>query len=259
MSEHEAPIEDYLDRLLDRLRGDARSVRRVLGETEDHLYAATAARIAAGQPAEAAEREAVAQFGPVEAIAAGFNRQGPLLDRYRWFPTAGQLLDLAGIGLVAIGLSGLVERVMVSSWGKVFVVADPPGTRFPAASCRYWEHLHPQANGCVQAYLAESVSDGLWPRYLAGMLGVLVLAVLAFLRRRRGEGLLPALGTPLTLAAGVMSFGVAAVVLAGLAADRFGIAGGNGAGQWLSASAVAACFAAGFGLAGVRRLRTMRG
>lgn len=59
-------IQQYLDQL--RLSLRIQEVGRILVEAEDHLRAATAAKVAEGMSEERAQQSAIAGFGPVQAI-----------------------------------------------------------------------------------------------------------------------------------------------------------------------------------------------
>lgn len=66
MSEDRDPIQRYLDQL--RLSLRIPEVGRILVEAEDHLRAATAAKVAEGMSEQRAQEAAVAGFGPVREI-----------------------------------------------------------------------------------------------------------------------------------------------------------------------------------------------
>jgi hypothetical protein len=161
MSDNSEEIERYLDRLLVRLHGSPRAVRRMVGESEQHLYDTYAAHRCAGANQREAARRSIEQFGSVDAIAAHWNAHAP---RESLVALGRQLVDellpLTAVGLIAIGLSGVVERCMTAIWGLRFMFADPPGTIYHAADCRHWQSLHPHALGCTAAYLAESLATG---------------------------------------------------------------------------------------------------
>jgi hypothetical protein len=251
-------IESYLDDLLAGLGGEAGAARRMLAETEAHLYADFDEAVAHGVEREDAARAAIARFGQAERVAQVWSAGAPpkpippLSTMLRRATT--QLAPLLGIGLVAIGISGLVARAMTSLWGLRFMFADPPGTTYPASSCRYWMSLHPRAATCTSAYLSESLTDGLNARYAAGLLGLVVLAVIAVRRRLRRAPLI-SLPMPSTALIAVAVFCAAAVALAALAADAIRVSHGNGAGQWLSAAVVAVLVAVSYGLAYLRSIR----
>ncbi len=246
MSVRDDCIERYLDDLLAQLRGAPADVRRMLTETEQHLYASTADGVAAGAVPDVAAADAVRRFGSAETVARQWNASAPaeptgvLLRQL-----AGQMAPLVGVGLVAIGLSGLAARAMTAIWGLRFMFANPPGTTYPAAACQYWMSLHPSARSCTGAYLAESFADGLVARFAAGLLGLAVLSVVAVVRRRKGRPLL-AMPRLLVSFSGAATFSLATMALIALGVDALRVAGGNGAGQWLSGAVVALPVAIGY-------------
>jgi hypothetical protein len=258
MTERSDIIESYLDDLLSDLVGEAGAVRRMLSETEAHLYADLDRGLARGLGGDDAARAAILHFGSAERVGHEWSASAPpkplppLSTMLRRGTT--QLAPLMGVGLVVIGISGLLARVMTSLWGLRFMFADPPGATYPASSCSHWMSLHPHAATCTSAYLAESFSDGLGARYAAGLLGVAVLAVLAVHRWRRQMSLV---GMPSPVAALVAGgvFCTAAVALTALTADAIRVAHGNGAGQWLSAAIVALLAALTYGFAYLRSAR----
>jgi len=245
------PIEDYLDRLQLRLRGTPRQIRRTLREAEDHLHDTTAAGIARGlEPAEA-QRVAVTGFGDAGDIAQRCNASTDRGVR----GLLGSAAALTGIGLLAIGLSGVIAAIVVAAGGRAFTFADQFGATYVPGDCAHWMSQHPSASTCAKAALAESVSDGLLQRFTAGVLGLIVLATTAYLARRRRTSLWTLATRPLTAVVGVTAFGVAALILLALGGNAIQLKGGLGAGQWLSAGVVAALVAAAFAVVAVRRLR----
>ena len=245
------PIEDYLDRLQLRLRGTPRQIRRTLREAEDHLHDGTAAGIARGLDPAEAQRSSVAGFGDAGDIAQRCNASTGQLLRGLLGPAAA----LIGIGLLAIGLSGVVAAIMVAAGGKVFAFADKFGTSYSAGDCAHWLGQHPGAGTCAKAALAENVSDGLLQRSAAGVVGLIVLAATTYLAHRRGTSLWTLATRPLTAVVGVTAFGVAALILLALGGNAVQLDNGRGAGQWFSAGGVAAFAAAAFAVVAVRRLR----
>ena len=235
-------IENYLDDLLAGLVGEAGAVRRMLTETETHLYADVDQAVARGMTHDDAARAAIARFGTADRFTHMWNASAPPKPlpplRVMLRRAAKQLAPLAGVGLVAVGISGIIARAMTSLWGLRFMFADPPGTTYPASSCHYWMSLHPRAATCTSAYLAESLADGLNARYAAGIVGLVVLAVIAVRRRLRRAPLINA-PAPSTALIAVAVFLAATVALAALATDAVRVSHGNGAGQWLSAAVVA--------------------
>lgn len=120
-------------------------------------------------------------------------------------------LRLGGIGLVAIGLSGVVAAVFGTSFGQDFVAGDPPGVTYTAARCADFSEYAPHARSCAQAAATHHFGEVVDYRLAAGVLGVLDLLAWWLLRRRHpGRSMLPA-----TFEATVATvlFGLAAGVL----------------------------------------------
>jgi len=257
MSGHSDIIENYLDDLLANLVGEAGAVRRMLTETEAHLYADLDRGVGRGLAPDDAARAAIAHFGPAERIAHEWSASAPpkplppLPKMLRNGAT--QVAPLLGVGLVSIGISGLVARAMTALWGLRFMFADPPGTTYSASSCSRWMSLHPHAPTCTSAYLAESLSDGLDARYAAGLLGLAILGALAVRRSRRHLPLIT-LPSPVTALVAGGVFCAATLALLALATDAIRVAHGNGAGQWLSAAIVALLVAVSYSFAYLRSI-----
>lgn len=232
-------IEDYLDELLGSLHGQPSRIRRLVREAETHLYELAEANIRSGMNEEDAAQRAIAAFGSVAAISAA-QRNNRSAAHYAEVlrRLALQVTPVVGIGLLTIGLSGLIARLMAAAWGSRFVFADAPGTTYSASDCRYWMSIHPHAATCSAAYLDEATADGLLARYAAGILGVVVLAVVVAYRKRHKLSRPPIAGSALSLAT-ASAFGVAAVGLLALTFEAVRKGSGNGAGQWISAEVVA--------------------
>src|SRR4051812_14535320 len=105
------PIDEYLDALLGRLRGDPSTVRRILTEAESHLRDA----VDAGATAEVA----IARFGDVDIIATHLSPSRP------WGRLARELVVVAwllgSLGLAAVGVSGVIAGAMDLAAGPRFV------------------------------------------------------------------------------------------------------------------------------------------
>lgn len=97
-------IESYLDELFGRLAGTGATGRRALAEAEDHLLAAAADATARGLPADQAERDAVARFGP-PALVASKLRSAVGGGRVSQAVSAAWLL--AGLAAAALGVADL--------------------------------------------------------------------------------------------------------------------------------------------------------
>lgn len=252
-------IEAYLDDLLAHLRGAPSEVRRMLAEAESHLRESMADLLGGegGRDDADAARTAIARFGPAADVARVWNATAhaePLGAFVRRL--AGQLVTLVGVGMVAVGVSGVVARLMAIVWGDRFVFADPPGTQYSASDCRYWLSIHPAAGTCTKAYLAEASADAVLARFVVGAVGVLILGVAVAIRSRSGRPVVAAPPT-LTSAIGAAVFAVACLGLIALALESVRRADGNGAGQWLSGAAIALPCAVGYGVAFVRSGRRM--
>ncbi|WP_432991029.1 hypothetical protein [Dactylosporangium sp. CA-233914] len=104
------PVDAYLDDMFDRLAGTGAAGRRMLTETEDHLRSASADARARGLDPTAAEREAVARFGPPEVTQrAGARATGPLT-------TAATVLGVSLAGYGIAGFLGAFTRALSSRY-----------------------------------------------------------------------------------------------------------------------------------------------
>jgi hypothetical protein len=155
MDERE-PIQRYLDQL--RLSLRIPEVGRILVEAEDHLRAATAAKMADGLTEQQAQQAAIAAFGPVHAIVyAHQTRNGRMaamladLGISAWRVIAFYLLAafafrLQAASVVAWALTGLAGLGMTAAYlavrrfqrrrGRVWSI--PLGGFFPLAAVVMW-------------------------------------------------------------------------------------------------------------------------
>jgi hypothetical protein len=243
-------IEGYLDRLLGHLRGSAHDVRRILAEAEEHLRDAAAELVAAGASEEEAQRRAIERFGDPRAVARRFSaRLAPVPPGAVAAELAGTAVLLGGVGLVAIGVSGLVAELLGRLLGPGFVAGDLPGVTYTPERCAEFLEYFPDAGGCERAAALHHWGEVVEYRVAAGVLGLLVLGAFLLWRRRarppRYLGVLPD-GFAATVATSL--YGVAAAVLAVESLDALLVAGGDGAGQWLSGAAVALAMAVLYGV-----------
>jgi hypothetical protein len=246
-------VDAYLAELRRNLRAAPGEAEHILAEAEDHLLQTTAAGLASGLTGSEAQEAAMSTFGSVRSVVRAHESMPGNLVRGRT-PAAvlGDLFlgawKLVGIGLVAIGASGLVVALMNVTLGRVFTGQAPVGVRFPKADCAYWLALWPGAHTCAAAHMLEASSDGVVLRIGGGIVGVALLeayAILRYLQRRRGRGsavllagYFPALATCV--------FGAGAI---GLAVSQFtGFLVTEGPGAYLSGAIVAALVAAGYGV-----------
>jgi hypothetical protein len=185
-------VDEYLDALLAELRGSPRAVRRALAEAEDHLREAAAEARAGGASEEDAQRAAIERFGPPRLVAQRFGQaEDGLSIRAR---AALATFQVVGIGLAAIGLSGLFVLAMTLLVGSSFVLGFQSIFVGPSAYCRELLHQYPSAGTCGLAYQQAVLLDELRARLVPGAIGILMLGGLwlAARRRPRWRVLLPA-------------------------------------------------------------------
>jgi hypothetical protein len=250
----EDPVEEYLDRLLVTLPGRPRQVRHTLAEVEAHLRDAVAEGIAAGLAEAEAQAAAVRRIGPVHEVTgrpAVFTR--PTAALARRVVLTGALVG--GIGLVAIGVSGLIAWLLVAARGDQFLTAPWGPGSYTAADCARWMAGDPGHN-CTAAMLNDHVGDIFLRAAAAGLLGVLVLAGYLVLRRRwRDRATMTALPAGSAEAAGAFLALLAVLGASAAAVDLELAQRGSGAGQPISL-AVAALAAAVFFVVRLRRVVT---
>lgn len=226
----DAPIEDWLDELLQRSRADARTTRRLLDEASDHLYTTAAELRRDGLTGPEAEAEAVRRFGPVPPIArAASGRSVPALA----LETSRAAVFLAACGLIAVGLSGVVALVMNLWAGRAFVGGQT-----------LFQH---------SASVAETANDAVSLRVLAGLVGLALLAAhLAWRRRHPAAAVLLPAGLIDALGAAFFAAGGAALAVA--VVDQAHRTGSRGVGFALSGAVIALPAALLFGRRAARQL-----
>jgi len=239
-------VQRYLDELALRLHGSAAQVRRVLAETEAHLHEAVEASTSYPADPDVARAQAVAQFGSPAQVAVAVNQAAwTRVRRPVVGAAAATLVRLTAAGLIVMGFTGVVARVVAAMSSTAAVYGFPPGAQPSVSSCRYWLSVHPGIAGCRQAATLEASSDVTLTLGVAGLLGVSVCLALA-VRRRRGARpvvlLLPPMVGP---AVGAAVFGLAAVGSAVLAASDAVVLATWGAGLYWTAAATCAAAAAG--------------
>jgi hypothetical protein len=251
----DSPVEAYLDELVASLSvRRPRQLRHLLAETEAHLRDDAANLMSQGVSAERAEALAVARFGPArDLVDADDSRLAlPLRAVYRQAVSTGLLL--AGIGGLAVGLSGIIAAVVRAVAGSRALVDGVPGQVFApaAADCARWLANDPGAGSCRNAAVADWADETVFYRIAVGLLGAVCLLVYLWLRRR-GWSVLP---SAVSNTVALTLFAAAGVGTLAMGTDAFLVSAGNGSGQWLSASAVALAAAAVFGRRVLRDLRT---
>jgi hypothetical protein len=252
VNRHEDPIGRYLEQVRAGLRVAPAEAELILAEAEDHLRETAAAGLAAGLTEREAQEAAISAFGSVSAVVrAHAPRPGHLVKGRTAAAVLGDLFlaawKLGGIGLTAIGVSGLVVALMNHTLGRAFTGQAPAWVTFPKASCAYWMAIWPGAHTCAQAAMQEASSDNVVLRGAAGIVGVALLGAYVLARRvqrRRGRG-------PAVLLAGYFPALAACVFGAGglglALAQLTGFMVTAGPGSYLSGAivslAVAACYA----------------
>jgi hypothetical protein len=164
-------------------------------------------------------------------------------------------LFLGAIGLLAVGASGVIAGVERATLGDRFVAGDLPGRTYDAARCRELREYAPPSASCLDAAAMHHSDEVVFYRIAAGVVGLAAFGLWWAVRRRVRVTALPACLVP---ALAVTAFGLAAVVTATQAANAL-VEGGvhAGAGQWLSATVVAAAVTAAFSPALLRSLRPL--
>lgn len=241
-------IDEYLAELRRQLRLRPAEAALVVAEAEDHLRETVASALEAGLTQEEAELAAISAFGSVQAVVRA-HADHPSLRLSGRGPAAvaAELAlaawKLAGTGLAAVGISGLVVAVSNHVLGPGFTGRSASGVTGDAASCAHWLSQWPGVHTCAAAYTLEVSSDAVVLRIGAGLLGVALLLAYCLARRLlRGHG--PGTAAPLAgwyplLAAGV--FGVGALSLALAQLTRIGVTAGPG---FLLSGAIVAAVAA---------------
>jgi hypothetical protein len=245
------PIQAYLAQLRTNLR--TRDADRILAEAEDHLQETASAGIAAGLTEREAQEAAISSFGSVRAVVrAHATRPRNLIKGRTPAAVLGDLImttwKLGGLGLTAVGASGVVVALMNVTLGRGFTGQPPPGVTFPKASCAYWMAGWPGAHTCAQAAMLENSSDEVILRIFGGVFGLAVLGTyltVRYIQRLHGfgPGELLAGYFPLLAASvfGAGALGLAAAQLTGFTVDA-------GPGAYLSGAIVAAAVAVWYGV-----------
>ena len=250
-------IERYLDHLFDALAGSGASGRRVLAEAEGHLFTAYEKSVGQGMsPAEAAAA-AIERFGRADEVSASTRAAGalPVGTIIRKSLSGAWLIGTAG--LICLGISGLLVRLLGHVAGRAFLTADPSGVTYTAARCREYFEYAPGASSCAQAAIAHHFDELVFSREAAGVLGLLCAGAWWLFVRRADSRWRSPIGATMAVgavAAGLIGLGSAG---AGLLAYLFGAHSGFGA---LFPDAAAAFIGAAlFGTLSIRRARSGRG
>lgn len=213
--EADAMVDEYLEELLRALAGRREHARRTLAEAEEHLRDAVNAGVEQGLAPDEAAAAAIECFGTPGQIA----RAGGFAVR-PWVVAGRAAHLLFGVGLLAIGISGLVAETFYRLWGPLFVAGDAPGVTYTAERCAQYFTLAPDGGSCLEAAAIHHSGEVIEPRVGAGLLGLIILASYWWLARRRRPSQQLDSTTPLVAAAAAASmFGVVglAMLLQGVA------------------------------------------
>lgn len=127
---------------------------------------------------------------------------------------------LAGVGLVAIGLSGLLAQIFGWIAGERFVSGDRFGVTYTPERCADYFEYFPDAKDCAAAATLHHFGEEVEYRVAAGLLGLLLLGGLALVRRRARHSaeprVLPESFVP-TVGATLFGFGALALLATSLA------------------------------------------
>jgi hypothetical protein len=245
-------IGEYLSDLRGRLELGPEEAGLVVAEAEDHLRETAACGLAAGMTEHEAQLAAISAFGSVTAVVhAHASRPAGFIRGRTPAAILGDLIlagwKLAGTGLIAVGISGLVVLLMNLAFGRAFTGQGPAGVSFQKAYCTYWMSLWPGAHSCAAAHMLEASSDAVVLRAGAGVMGAAVLVaygVIRSLQRRGRRSPVVVLGGYYPLLAAVV-FGAGALGLT--LAQLTGFLVTQGPGTYLSGAIVAALAAAWYG------------
>jgi hypothetical protein len=164
---------------------------------------------------------------------------------------------LFGVGMSAIGASGLVAGAFGSAFGKSFVSGDAPDISYTPARCADFLEYFPQAGSCEAAAAAHHFDEVVMYRGAAGVLGLLALGGWWLLRQWSRPQRHPARLLPegFTATIGVALFGVAALGLLGMGGMQVVFGPPAGAGGLLSGGVTSLVVFAGFARSFVRGVR----
>jgi hypothetical protein len=245
-------IEEYLSDLRASLELAPDEAELVVAEAEDHLRETAACGLATGMTEHEAQLAAISAFGSVTAVVRAHASRPAGFIRGR--TPAAILADLvlaswklAGTGLIAVGVSGLVVLLMNVAFGPAFTGLASARVSFQKTDCAYWMSLWPGAHTCATAHMLEASSDAVVLRAGAGVMGAALLVaygIVRYVQRRRGRGPVVVLAGyfPL-LAVGVFGAGALGLALAQLT----GFAITQGPGTYLSGAIVAGVAAVWYG------------
>lgn len=166
------------------------------------------------------------------------------------------VLPLVGVIFVAIGVSGVLAAVLGATLGHEYVVELLREVAVTPERCVELMRLEPEAASCAAALSEHKYEELISFRFLAGVLGALMIVVHFFITRkwtRAGNHPVREVGTGPAL--GLGAFAAATLLMALIAFASGNFSGNNAPGEWLSATAVSAAFSIAYFILLVRNLR----
>ena len=127
-------IEEYLSDLRARLELTPEEAEFVMAEAEDHLRETAACGLATGMTEHEAQLAAISAFGSVNAVVrAHASRPAGFINGRMPAAVLGDLIlagwKLAGTGLIAVDVSGLVVLLMNVAFSRAFMARPRPAWR----------------------------------------------------------------------------------------------------------------------------------
>lgn len=146
---------EYLKALRAFLRVPPEQADRILAEVEDHLRDAMREEMAAGVPADVAERRALARFGPPKAVARSFRRPLPWAKMF-W-------LGLA----VSVALPAVIPEVIGTGHSSLYALGLVMALGYAAGTIA---PRHPASAGALPGAVmaAATMAFAVWLAYTAG-------------------------------------------------------------------------------------------
>jgi hypothetical protein len=180
----------------------------------------------------------------VDARTAQTTNPRKAVQAYLTSPDVGTaFLQLAIVGLIAIGISGALAAGMAAALGRRFVSGDPPGIRYSSARCADYFEYQPRARDCEQAATLHHYGEIVGYRTDAGILGLILLTGYLLYRRRSTSHV--AAPADFTAAIAIAAFGAAGVGFLGQSFVLLARGERTGVGAYLSAGIVSSVAAIG--------------
>jgi hypothetical protein len=220
-------IDEYLDELLERLDGSGSERRLMLSEAEAHLREAAAEYERGGLKADAAQRQAIVDFGSATVIAKSSNHRGARAVVGAYLVAAAQLCTA---GFAAIGVGALVARGLALFTSIGWVYGAPATRRFASDTCAHFLKVQPGAADCSAAAAMENSQDAFLFMVGSAILGLVIVGlVMVGIRVVRRRSRVPAQRLPRNI---VNAVGATAFLIVGLALGVAAASNGSMNGVW---------------------------